>query len=44
LKPVIQAVQAAGGDEAVKWAGDMQQADRMGFICERELAKLRGKS
>lgn len=44
LKPVIQAVKAAGGDEASKWAGEMQQADRVGFICDQELAKLRGES
>ena len=42
LKPVIQAVKAAGGVEAAKWAGDMQKADRVGFICDKELAKLRG--
>ena len=44
LKPVIRAVKAAGGDEAVKWAGDMQAADRLGFICDKELAELRGGS
>jgi hypothetical protein len=44
LKPVIRAVQAAGGDEAVKLAGDMQTADRVGFICDKELAELRGGS
>ena len=44
LKPVIQAVKAAGGGEAARWAGDMQKADRVGFICDRELAELRGKS
>ena len=44
LKPVIRAVKAAGGDEAVKWAGDMQTADRVGFICDKELAELRGGS
>lgn len=27
-----------------KWAGEMQQADRAGFIRDEELAKLRGKS
>ncbi len=43
-KPVIQAVKAAGGVEAAKWASDMQKADRVGFICDNELAKLRGKS
>lgn len=44
LKPVIQAVKAAGADEAAKWAAEMLKADRMGFICEQELARLRGKS
>ena len=44
LKPVIRAVKAAGDDEAVKWAGDMQAADRVGFICDKELAELRGGS
>lgn len=43
LKPVIRAVKAAGGDAAVKWAGDMQTADRVGFICDKELAALRGR-
>jgi hypothetical protein len=42
LKPVILAVKAAGGDDAVKWAGDMRAADRVGFICDQELAELRG--
>jgi hypothetical protein len=41
LMPVIRAVRAAGGEEAVKWAGKMQVADRIGFICDRELAELR---
>jgi hypothetical protein len=44
LEPVIQAVKAAGGVEASKWAGDMQKADRVGFICDKELAELRGES
>jgi hypothetical protein len=44
LKPVIRAVKAAGGDEAAQWAGDMQKADRVGFICDKELAMLRSKS
>ena len=44
LNPVIRVVQKAGGQEAVKWAAEMQRADRVGFICEQELAKLRGKS
>lgn len=44
LKPVIRAVKAAGGDEAVKWAGDVRTADRVGFIGDKELAELRGGS
>lgn len=40
-KPVILAIKAVGGDEARKWAGEMQAADRMGFICDQELAALR---
>jgi hypothetical protein len=44
LKPVIQAVKAAGGGGAAKWAGDMKKADRVGFICDKELAELRGGS
>ena len=44
LKPVIRAVKAAGGSDAAKWAKDMQIADRVGFICDRELAELRGES
>jgi hypothetical protein len=44
LKPVIRAVKAAGGDEAIKWASDMQIADRVGFICDKELAELRAES
>ena len=44
LKPVIRAVKVAGGDEAVKWAGDMQTADRVGFICDKELAELMAES
>lgn len=43
LKPVICAVKAAGGNEAVKCAA-MRAADRVGFICDRELAALRGQS
>ena len=41
LKPVIRAVNAVGGDEAAKWAFEMQIADRVGFICDDELAKLK---
>ena len=44
LKPVIQAVKAAGGIEAAKWAGAMRNADRVRFICDKELAELRGDS
>ena len=44
LKPVIRAVKAVGGDEAAKWAIDMQIADRVGFICDDELAELRDGS
>ncbi len=44
LKPVIRAVKAAGGDEAVKWAGDMRTADQVGYICDKQLAELRGES
>ena len=44
LEPVIRAVKAAGGDEAVKWAVDMQTADRVGFICDKELAERQGGS
>lgn len=43
LKPVIRAVKAAGGG-AAKWASDMQRADRIGCICDTELAELRGES
>ncbi|MCI0361357.1 MAG: hypothetical protein L0211_22980 [Planctomycetaceae bacterium] len=44
LEPVIRAVKAAGGVEAVRWARAMQAADRVGFICDKELAALRGRS
>ena len=44
LRPVIQAVKKAGGKEADAWAFEMQLADRVGFICDRELAALRSKS
>lgn len=44
LRPVIRAVQAAGGNAATRWAKQMQAADRTGFICNKELAELRGKS
>lgn len=41
LLPVIHAVKAVGGDEAIQWAGEMQEADRVGCICDKELAALR---
>jgi hypothetical protein len=44
LEPVIRAVKAAGGVGAAKWAGDMQKADRVGCICDKELAELRNPS
>lgn len=44
LEPVIQAVKAAGGPETAKWANDMRIADRVGFICDKELANLLGGS
>jgi hypothetical protein len=40
LRPVIRAVKTLGGAEADKWAMEMQKADRVGFICEHELAEL----
>jgi hypothetical protein len=44
LKPVIDAVKSAGGGEAARWAKDMSIADRVGFICDKELAELQGES
>ncbi len=44
LRPVIQAVKAAGGADVDQWANKMRRADRVGFICEHELAELRNKS
>jgi hypothetical protein len=44
LKPVIRAVKVDGGAEAAKWAFEMQIADRVGFIWDDELAKLRDGS
>ncbi len=41
---MIRAVQAAGGDEVVQWAKKMQDVDRVGFLDNKELAELRGKS
>lgn len=43
LRPVIQAIKTRGGADADKWAMEMQKADRVGFICDRELAELRTK-
>jgi len=40
LKPVIRAVKAADGKEASHWAFEMLRADRVGFICDRELKQL----
>jgi hypothetical protein len=44
LRPVIQAVKAAGGSDVDQWANKMRRADLVGFICEHELAELRNKS
>ncbi len=44
LVPVIQAVKAAGGVGAARWASDMQKADRVGCICDKKLAELQGPS
>ncbi len=44
LMPVIQAVKAMGGDEAAKWSFEMQTADRVGFICDDDLAEMRDES
>ncbi len=41
LMPVIRAVKAGDIDGAVKWAGDMLTADRVGSICDKELKELR---
>jgi hypothetical protein len=43
LRPVIRAVKTPGSADADKWAKQMQKADRVGFICEHELAELRNK-
>jgi hypothetical protein len=40
---VIRAVKTSGGADANKWAREMQKADRVGFICDRELAELLNK-
>ena len=44
LRPVIEAVEAAGGSKAAQWAREMSQADRVGVICHEELKELRGES
>ena len=44
LRPVIRAVKTAGGEGAARWAKEMHIADQVGFICDKELAQLRGKS
>lgn len=45
LQPVIDAVKAAGDDAAAaRWANDMLNADRVGFICDKEFAQLRDGS
>ena len=44
LRPVILAVKAVGGDEAAKWAFEIQIADHVGFIYDNELAELRDGS
>lgn len=44
LLPVIRAVKAVGGAEAIQWASEMQKADNVGCICDKELAELRGGS
>ena len=44
LVEMIRAVQAAGGDVVVQWAKKMQDVDRVGFLDNKELAELRGKS
>jgi hypothetical protein len=42
LKPVIQAVKRAGGEQAKQWSAEMIRADEGGFICDVELGKLTG--
>ena len=44
LMPVIRAVKAEGGAAASKWAFDMLVADRVGFICDKDLKRLSGQS
>lgn len=39
-KPVIKAVQRAGGEQAKQWAAEMIRADAGGFICDTELERL----
>ena len=43
LRSVIRAVKTPGGADADKWVKEMQKADRVGFICEHELAELWNK-
>ena len=40
LRPVIRAVAKADPDEAKLWCGKMMAADRVGFICDQELARV----
>ncbi len=44
LQPVIDAARFAGGDELARWAFEMQVADRVGFICDKELKELQDES
>lgn len=44
LKPVIRAVKAEGGAAASKWAIEMLVADRVSFICDKELKRLSGQT
>ncbi|NQT14033.1 MAG: hypothetical protein HQ582_14865 [Planctomycetes bacterium] len=43
LRLVIRAVRTSGDADADKWANEMQETDRVGFICQHELAELRTK-
>lgn len=40
LKPVIEAVANAGGEQAKQWATAMIAADEVGVICDAELTKI----
>ena len=44
LKPVIHAVKAGDASAAKSWATKMIAADRVGFICDKELGVLAGKA